>query len=54
MLNKKRYAPLNTYRVVPKSGHPRNSIGVRFFGPPCMPDIPKPKKDWKHNIKSLQ
>jgi len=23
------------YRVVQKSGHPRNSMGVRFFGPPC-------------------
>jgi len=24
------------YRVVQKRGHPRNSMGVRFFGPPCM------------------
>jgi len=24
------------YRVVQKSGHLRNSMGVRFFGPPCI------------------
>jgi len=22
--------------VIQKTGHPRNSMGVRFFGPPCM------------------
>ena len=28
--------PEQLYGVVQKSGHPRNSMGVRFFGPPCI------------------
>jgi len=24
------------YRVVHKSGHPRNSMGLRLFGPSCI------------------
>jgi len=26
---------MTTYRMVQKSEHPRNSMDVRFFGPPC-------------------
>jgi len=29
------------YMVVQKSGHPRNSMDVRFFGPPCIWHIVK-------------